>query len=585
MIERSGPTPPFGAYITENALIPMLRAPSVELLALAEGKLQWVDVPSFQRGIEWYLEDVLELAGSSSSLLGSVILGQFSKKEGQFSFLPNQVNHYCVLVDGLQRFSVGTALLSVLYDLVMRSEPQYPHLASQFANIKAQYISRAPIFLHNDHELQYHGREAVAQSYVRLRAELHTHMKDILDSGRVDGLAKDLTRLFLKRQVAVDLYFNFPSTMELTHTFIGLNTVRVDLNPIDLVRSYIVDRGLSAKWPAADIDDIENAITKTFCVQEDGEPKKLLAPFVGVLEELLGEGDNQAHVFPSWRLEFPKAEVARLLTFVQTFERQIEANPYVRETAAIGTIPIAGLIAHYYRRHLSDGAVPPFFDGKTEDDESLHRYLVANFRSLLEGHIGRSRPFARKIFSGIYPTLGDASEALSFEATGYSLKDDLPIDLLRSRLRLMDRKKAQRAFNAVRLPERVKQWGARFKPDVYGTKAKQLNVDHLIPKSLKVKDAPGSLEIETLVNFAPMLSSQNTDAKATYCSRKLEAGGIYDRYLTNEDEPHPYCRWLRDAQGAMGSALDLPSNLEVNKQAAVGDMRIQWLAQTLQKRV
>lgn len=584
MIQRSGPTPFYGEYITDFALVPLDQAPSAELLSLAEGGLSWIDVPSFQRGIAWFLDDVLELASSNSTLLGNVILGQFPRLAGMFPMLPANVREYCLLVDGLQRFSVGTAIFSALYHSVMRTGCEFPHASSHFSPVSVRYLSKSPVFLHNDHELRNHRRWAVAESYIRLKNELTTHFKEEFAAGNAEKVSAYINRLCLKRQVAVDLYFNFPTTIELTHTFIGLNTVRVDLGAVDLVRSYIVDRALQTSWAMNDIEDIENQITKTFCGKE-GKPKSTLLPFVGIVQNLLETENCEKFVLPTWPTGLTKADVVRFLDFVERLEEGIEKNPYSCEIAEIGTIPVAGLIAYYYRLYLDTGNLPSFVSGGHSEDLELHKYLVATLRILLEGQIGRSRPYSEKLMKGDYKELAKAAEDLSFAYASTSLNDPLSLDLLRSRLRNIDQKRAQRVFNAARLPKRGMPWGGGFPRDSYGTKTKEMHIDHLVPKSSMTLNAPGASEMETLVNFAPLPSGQNVEAKASHCSDKLDSGGVYSKYISLDPNAHPYCKWLLDVQGPLGCALDEQANLERNQKPAIGDDRLEWLAKWLQERI
>src|SRR5688500_2485000 len=122
-IQRSGPTPQFIEYVIDYALVPRRGAPPPQMQTLVSHNFEWIDIPSYQRGIAWKLQEVQDLLSSNSILLGNVILGQFPTAPGQFPHLPTGVRTYALLVDGLQRFSVGTILLSALYPKVLSGAP------------------------------------------------------------------------------------------------------------------------------------------------------------------------------------------------------------------------------------------------------------------------------------------------------------------------------------------------------------------------------------------------------------------------------------------------------------------------------
>jgi hypothetical protein len=74
-IQRSGPTPSFYEYICGYVLVPQATTPSPQLLSLVGPgqQLNWVEIPSFQRGISWDLENINELLQSDSILLGNAV--------------------------------------------------------------------------------------------------------------------------------------------------------------------------------------------------------------------------------------------------------------------------------------------------------------------------------------------------------------------------------------------------------------------------------------------------------------------------------------------------------------------------------
>ena len=108
-----------------------------------------------------------------------------------------------------------------------------------------------------------------------------SYLVNELESENAPLTAEKLCNLFLNKQVAIDLYFNFSNSIELINTFIGINTVRVDLSPVDLFRSFLVEKAFVSKWDANIIENMENDITEIFVDKE--QPKTELLPFVSIL--------------------------------------------------------------------------------------------------------------------------------------------------------------------------------------------------------------------------------------------------------------------------------------------------------------
>src|SRR5581483_3542025 len=113
------------------------------------------------------------------------------------------------------------------------------------------------------------------------RQRLKQEISDKLgDQAKAAELAAQATRLFLERQIAVDLYSDFANPIELTYTFIGMNTVRVDLTPVDLVRSMIVEKTISSLWNSDAVEAFENRFTAVFA--DTDKPASHLLPFVAI---------------------------------------------------------------------------------------------------------------------------------------------------------------------------------------------------------------------------------------------------------------------------------------------------------------
>ena len=251
----------------------------------------------------------------------------------------------------------------------------------------------------------------------------------------------------------------------------------------------------------------------------------------------------------------------------------------------MGAIPLAGLLAFYYRGFLQTHNLPSFVSGGTAECAALHRFLCGNLRALLAGKIGRTRDDAASLLTGQHPNLEAAADAIATRYTGRAVTAPLDDDWLISALRAADKGRAPRIFNAARLPEKSLGWGAAFVPDVYGSSSQQYHVDHLIPKSVIQSTQPGAREGDMLVNFAPLPSTLNRVAKATPCSAKLAPNALYDNYVRAMPTAHPYCQWLVATQGPLASDLDRQELLEWNQTQRIPDERVGWLAECLVSRI
>src|SRR5207248_162283 len=106
--------------------------------------------------------------------------------------------------------------------------------------------------------------KAVRESYIEFRQTLANWIDNEFNQGRAQELADKIQYLFLQRQIAPDIYYGFQSEYDVSSTFIGLNTVRVQLNIVDWLRSLIVDRGSASGWVHATLAAIDNRFTEVF---------------------------------------------------------------------------------------------------------------------------------------------------------------------------------------------------------------------------------------------------------------------------------------------------------------------------------
>ncbi|MBE3144916.1 MAG: DUF262 domain-containing protein [Planctomycetes bacterium] len=582
-IQRSGPTPAFYEYITEYALIPQKEKPASDLFSAAAGlNIQWVEVPSYQRGISWHVSTIEELLESSSAILGNVILGQFNIKDNKYCHLHEGVRQYVVMVDGLQRFSVGTALLSCLYNLVLKTEPEKPEIKNLFYPLALRVNGMAPVFLHNDKELRFHPRKAISGAYNEFRNEVQSFLLSELESNNLRPFSDKVCNLFLSKQIAIDIYFNFNNSIEIINSFIGINTIRVDLSPVDLLRSFIVERAFNSNWQASDIENIENELTDVFVDKE--QPKTELLPFVAILLKYLRMPNHAEYVFPTWESSLAISDVAKLLEFVRKI---INVNncPIIDEIRACGSIPLAGILSHYYSIFRDTATMPGFISGRKEEYGELYDYLRAMYRQVINGTVGKAREYAEKMLIRDFNSLSEAADQIAITYTKTSLDKKVDEAWLKVNLKRLDLQRSKRVFNALRLPIKGQSGPENFRPDIYGNKSKEYHVDHLIPVSTIELSADGSYEAQSLPNLAPLPSNYNKEAKATPCSIKLSKEGIYRTYSKNHPHPHPYSVWLIENQSSHGSFLDRQELLEPNSDPAIGSERIEWLSRELRERL
>lgn len=577
-IQRSGPVPPFYEYVIKKALVPHHHTNTQTITNL--GIHDWVEIPRYQRGISWEIDNVEEFLNSPSILLGNVILAQFPHSN-QFPNLTS--NNYLILVDGLQRFSVGTMILSILHDKVFATgAPFHSSHQQYFASIMANVFAFSPVYIHNDLELCNHPRNAINTQYKALKEKIEIYIQQKLNSSAGIDLAQAIHSTFLNRQVALDTYFNFNGPIEIMNTFLGINTVRVDLGPVDLLRALIIEQGATAGWSAVEIDEVENEFTGIFTTND--RPDTSLLPFVNVILKSLN--NHPKRVFPSWGMNLQIDEVNDFLEFVEAFKNPTQYNGYLQEIKECGSIPFAILISYYYMSFVHHGTSrPSFLTGGAQENDELKDLLTASYRVLIDGTIGRTRTYAEKIIEGTAnATLTEIADGISSQFINCSIHNNVSKDWLISSLNKVDKTKAKRIFNAMLLADRGNS--NSFSPLIFGRSSTNFHIDHLIPQSLLGNALTD--EGETIKNFAPLPQNQNRQAKATSCSSKLAPTGTYQNYLNgNSHVSHPYCEWLVNEYNNHNdpSKFDLVELLEPNTNPAIGTSRIQYISNYLLNKI
>lgn len=583
MIKRTGECPAYINYIINNVLIPRREKPTDSFAKAIKYERQWIDIPRYQRGIVWDEEMLRELLDSNSEFLGHATFSSFplpEKREG-LEFIPDDVSEFSVLVDGLQRFSVGTALLSILHPLVLSPEPSRPDVAPAFEVIKGRSERSAAIFLSNDKELRQHRRQVVAESYARFRNRMAQFVAEQFDENATD-FAEKVERLFLGRQIAPDIFHGFTTPASVARTFIGLNTTRVELDIFDELRSVVVEKGETAGWSADVVEDVENRFSETF--YEKGQPKTELRPFVAIVLNALSRKTETGRVFPSWASAFDQSEVLCFLDYIARVST-CDINPYFNEICEVGDIPRAGVLVFFYRQYLETGKLPKFLEGKNDDDPDLCLFLRANYRALFAGKIGRTRDAIATLL--VDQNLAAVANTLSESFLGRALSSVVDEKWLEEALRESDRNRARRFFNACLLPERSKFPNVFFSPLTFGMKTVHHQIDHLIPETEIKRHSSGGREAQLITNFAPLPQPVNRGLGNATCAQKLAKNGHYDTHAQTGNS-HPFCQWLITHQGGYGSRLNSQAELLRSSnpsRPSVGDQRIAWLVARLLDRL
>src|SRR5581483_7695836 len=580
-ITRTGNTPSFLEYVIEQVLIPRSATPTPEFVRVTEfGGFRWIDIPSYQRGLVWDDVKFEELLDSTSVFLGNAILGCFRIPEDRAGFekVPTGVHDYEILIDGLQRFSIGTALLNILFPLVLTNYPSKAVEAPLFTALKQHCMPYSAVFQHNDTELENHSRRAVRDSYREFRATLARWVELEFKGGNVEGFAQKAQRLFLSRQIAPDTYHGFGSPYEVSNTFIGLNTIRVQLSIVDWLRSLIVEKGDRSKWPGTVVEAVENRFTEVFIRGTD--PERELMPFAAIIKGCIESEAQASKVFPSWKTGLAVQEVLDFLDFVaRMFEHR--KNEYFAELRQCGAIPFAGCLCYYYRLFLGSKRDPSFLTDGTDENGELRAYLRANYRALFDGRIGRTRDHAEKLLVDEC-TLMQIADEISTQFTKRTLSESVDPAWLIASLKETDKRRAPRVFNACLLGNGA---DTEFKPHRYGKSASSYQIDHLIPESALIENALGEPQGHLLMNFGPIRRTANNKQSNLMCSQKLCDGGSYHVEMHNDENIHPYIEWLVMNQAKHESFLDRQDLLQPNSNPPIADERIEWLAHRLLERL
>ena len=528
-----------------------------------------LEIPAFQRGIEWRGDQVSELLETKSSTLGTVILAGVTGRQ-----LP-------ILVDGLQRFAAATALLAEIYDPVLSQTPTNPLAAPAFGRLQAEATLFQPVFRFNSELMRTHPRRAISSSYELLRAEVHEIVEKELAPANYLQFASKVQRLFLDRQVGIDLYGGFSGYAELTSTFIDINNRGLDLSPVDLLRASLIERGMQNSWTPVDIQEAENDFTEVF----ERSPQAHLRTLGKYLNSCVDTPGRLPLTFPNWGI-LARPDVDALTDFIEASLDSIGTGryPYLSEIHASGPQAFSLVLLHYWINNVGGRGKPDFAGGNMNSTNDCHLLLRAILRRLIDGTIFR--------LDGAIEWMLDRPSPVSAATLADQVIQGIPAGpisadpqrgWLEQSLRRADSQRSRRVFNACLLPSRGSV-GGPFAPVAYGRGAGVWNVDHLYPQANQRRAGAGDSERDYLTNLAPLPASVNKSIRDLPCSIKLGPHGPYPAYVAK----HPYVHWLVNVHYPSitpQAALDDQVSLAPHSTPPVGDSRIEALVGLLLPRL
>lgn len=535
-------------------------------------------IPNFQRGIEWDFSTLLECINSSSPILGTAVYGRTMENPLQFC-----------LLDGLQRFAAFTFLLhhldNVLFTPPRPDDPNpwsvHPtiiaaHFVEDIQRDAQQYSGFRRTIAYNHEALLLHNRTIIAKSYdawvssIRDRVSALVNSQD--DNFELEESHAFFTglRQFLIKPIYVQDMSGFSGMGELISTFIGLNTVRVELTAADVCRSILVDELQAAKAIPDVIATIENQFNELL-LRSDGRIRSNFSPLIKVLES--DWHVRRTHKLVPALFSKPKdrdaivAEFQNFADFINFFWEQNHIGywPFIKN---IGDNPAIATMLFYYHDYRRAG-VREFPEPRHAD---MHRIALAYLRKALDGGVGDTLPLTIAVARGDVISVDDFTNRVVPDRSG-PLTSAVPNDWLRNALDAVRNVDSARVvFNACLLPaiRAGAGFGDSFEPIAFRAGADNWAVDHLIPQNSF--DRPNNPTVgdpykTTLRNLCPAIGSDNSSYKATDCAVKLTNPGYYDTYLTDLrklicGKPHPYILELLRVQGDRTSAdLNVPQYL------------------------
>ena len=499
-IKRLGELPQFWEYAVKYALCKNKNDPTKDWPnSVKELEPEPILIPSYQRNIVWKDNEIKEFIESDAVLFGTVILA--SSKGDQST----------ILLDGLQRFALATAMLNYLYPIVLSNEPDMQDLERTFTILKANVTGKRSIFQHNDKILSSYPRMGIQESYIQLKKSVIRLFDKKFQENSTD-FSEKISKMFVKKQIALDPYFNFKDESELINTFINLNSTGLELSQVDLLRSLIIQQAEKNNWFDDDIIEFENRFTNVFQSKDNKWSKRLgkyLYDSIKIKPTL---------VFENWG-NLKNDDVDDLLKFIEDFDSAISKedednillNPYLYEIFRCGELPITIVFWYYYKYVHLDNKTPNFMGGDYYSDAELHLLLRVFYRRVIDNSLTRLDKHAKKFISNNLSgnVLTDLVDSINNDVKLDNIKSSPNKEWLKINIRKSNSDSIRRIFNACLLPDR-NATVIDFKPIIFGRGNPAWHLDHIIPKG-KSKDNID--EIDQIVNLSPLPSDINTRAK------------------------------------------------------------------------
>lgn len=582
----------------------------------------WAFVPTFQRGIAWSRTEVEELIASGSEVFGTTVWGTFPWNFQPFDPAPAQpiphLNYYPTeaihLTDGLQRFTTATALLISLDRHGAFNGGALSHALPRLSqSLSPQQLATARF---NHHVLANYSRPALARQYLEFFTDVDQWV------GQMIGDANWLARLevfFLDRRIGVDIYTGFAGPAALASNFVGINTGGQQLGDVDIFRALIIEDGLRNQWPAADALTFDTDLSS---VLVEAEWSTRITPLASQLSRLASRNEIIAclEALGAANGNDLRAQTAQLLERLEPYTTppasgpSIYAVPAIDEIFRCGKLPLSLLAALELLPstapwHLETPSICP--------DADLIVLVRAMYRLYLASMEGRQTDLLVKLLrntAGV-TSLHELADEVSKAATDSPLGSERGIDdqvekpWLEYLLRVVPKRRAARIFAACELPESFDGAGAlimprptNFAPLPFGTRAEELQIDHMIPAAAGGTSEPAE---ETIVNLAPIPAALNRAVGTLPCDAKLlGVPGAVARYAPLASgtyiakrggtavRPHPYIQWLVETHAPAHSAAELNDKQGLTatpglgrNPSSVGYQRLAWLVELLMTRL
>lgn len=429
-IHRYGDTPMYIEYAVMYAITDKDVTPDKFSDEVKKCRADVLKIPNFQRKLVWKEDDVNNAITMKGRLYGNVVLAKL---------LDNQPS---LLIDGLQRLALVTALLNALYDEVLKNPPDRPNEAAYFDQIKNKISNLTVIFLHNHEILLHHSRTGIKESYAKFFKLVKEYvLKKLSTNAEAKQFAEQLNFALLDKQIAIDPYQGFTDLNEIISTFKNMNSTGILLTDIDLLRADIIAHAEAMGWNSDKVIKSENRFTEIFDPTKVNQFTKILGiNLYNTFEK------NNKDVFPDWDTfsdesleEFyyyiEKVDLAALDTLT-TNETKYKWS-YLSEIYRCGALPFASFVWLWYKKHYLK-----FLDEK----KKIQKELEAEFKA-------KKQPYDPVVFEKIIEDNVLKIELEQKINQSDPVNDKLEIDEIKKKIELLKKSNSKYKKLFVDLPD------------------------------------------------------------------------------------------------------------------------------------